>query len=99
MKTMFLRPDESVLTPNGIAGFQPDFTVINACEIKNDQFEEHGLNSEVFVCLSVEKKLQIIGGTSYCGEMKKGIVSCGITHSLRVLCEPDVVILICCSSR
>jgi len=75
VKTMFLRPDESVLTPNGIAGFQPDFTVINACEIKNDQFEEHGLNSEVFVCLSVEKKLQIIGGTSYCGEMKKGIFS------------------------
>jgi len=75
VRNMFIRPDESVLSKTGIEGWEADFTVINGCEISNDNWEKHGLNSEVFVALSVEKKVQIIGGTSYCGEMKKGIFS------------------------
>ena len=50
---MFIRPDDSALTPTGIDGFEADFTVINACEIVNENWEERGLNSEVFVALSV----------------------------------------------
>ena len=74
VRNMFIRPDDAELTPQGIEGWgEADFTVINACGIVNDDWERHGLNSEVFVAMSVEKKVQIIGGTSYCGEMKKGI--------------------------
>ena len=75
VRNMFIRPDDSTLSPAGIAGFEQDFTVINGCQIVNENWEKHGLNSEVFVALSVEKKVQIIGGTFYCGEMKKGIFS------------------------
>lgn len=55
--------------------FTPDFTIINACNVSNSKYKEHGLNSEVFVGFDVEQKLAIIGGTYYGGEMKKGIFS------------------------
>lgn len=58
-----------------VANFAPDFTIINACNVSNPKFKEHGLNSEVFVAFDIEQKLAIIGGTYYGGEMKKGIFS------------------------
>lgn len=51
----------------------PDFTIINACNVVNSEWKEHGLNSEVFVVLNVDDNVGIIGGTHYGGEMKKGI--------------------------
>jgi len=68
---MFLRPE----TESELDGFEPDFTIINACEVANEEWEKHGLNSEVFVAFNIEKKVAIIGGTHYGGEMKKGIFS------------------------
>ena len=67
---MFIRP-----TLDELADFCPDFTIINASEVYNDQFEQHGLNSETFIIFNLEKKVAIIGGTEYGGEMKKGIFS------------------------
>lgn len=61
--------------PEELDGFESDFTIINACNVTNDKFKEHGLNSEVFCVFNVEEKLAIIGGTYYGGEMKKGIFS------------------------
>ena len=58
-----------------LADFCPDFTIIYASEVYNDQFEHHGLNSETFIIFNLEKKVAIIGGTEYGGEMKKGIFS------------------------
>lgn len=55
--------------------FKPDFTVYNACKTVNEDWEKHGLNSEVFVVFNVEQNTAIIGGTWYAGEMKKGIFS------------------------
>ena len=55
---MFIRPST---TPSN--DFAPDFTVINACKVVNDNWEKHGLNSEVFIAFNVEKKVAIIGGT------------------------------------
>ncbi len=67
---MFIRPDkEELITHN------PDFTIINASDISNDKYKEHGLNSETFVIFNLERKIAIIGGTEYGGEMKKGIFS------------------------
>jgi phosphoenolpyruvate carboxykinase (ATP) len=52
-----------------------DFTILNAPEVVNKKFKEHGLNSETFVAFNIEKKTAIIGNTSYTGENKKGLFS------------------------
>ena len=68
VKNMFIRPEAKDLT-----GFSPDFTVYNASNLVDEDWEKHGLNSEVFVVFNIEKNVAIIGGTWYGGEMKKGI--------------------------
>lgn len=66
---MFIRPEAGELD-----GFSPDFTVYNACQVTNEEWDKkHGLNSEVFVVFNIEKNIAIIGGTWYGGEMKKGL--------------------------
>jgi phosphoenolpyruvate carboxykinase (ATP) len=50
----------------------PEFTVIDMPGLTADP-KVHGTNSEVFVLLNFEKKLVLIGGTSYAGEIKKSI--------------------------
>ena len=67
---MFIRPKESEL-----GRFSPEFTIINASEVINEDYERHGLNSETFIIFHLAKKIAIIGGTEYGGEMKKGIFS------------------------
>ncbi|MDX1961330.1 MAG: phosphoenolpyruvate carboxykinase (ATP) [Leptospiraceae bacterium] len=67
---MFIRPSEDELN-----GFKPEFTIINASGLKNENWKKHGLNSDVFVIFHLGKKIAIIGGTEYGGEMKKGIFS------------------------
>jgi len=69
---MFIRPEDNNQQLNG---FIPDFTIINASDIKNFNYKEHGMNSENFVIFHIGKKVAIIGGTEYGGEMKKGIFS------------------------
>ena len=70
VKNMFIRPEEKDLE-----GFSPEFTILNACKISDEKWQEHGLNSDVFVIFNIAKKIAIIGGTYYGGEMKKGIFS------------------------
>ena len=67
---MFIRPES-----NDLDNFSPDFTIINASDVKNEKFKEYGMNSESFVIFHMAKKIAIIGGTEYAGEMKKGIFS------------------------
>jgi len=67
---MFIRP-----TAEELVGFEPDFTTINACSYTEADWGKIGLKSENFVCFNIEKGTCIIGGTSYAGEMKKGILS------------------------
>eukprot|EP00515_Schizochytrium_aggregatum_P007316 CAMPEP_0202070154 /NCGR_PEP_ID=MMETSP0964-20121228/980_1 /ASSEMBLY_ACC=CAM_ASM_000500 /TAXON_ID=4773 /ORGANISM="Schizochytrium aggregatum, Strain ATCC28209" /LENGTH=564 /DNA_ID=CAMNT_0048636999 /DNA_START=35 /DNA_END=1729 /DNA_ORIENTATION=- len=68
---MFLRPKSK----DEIANFAPDFTIINACKVVDDDYKRHNTNSEVFVAFNIEKNVAVIGGTWYGGEMKKGIFS------------------------
>ena len=49
----------------------PQFTIINASDIINNDFKEDGMNSEVFIIFNLKEKIAIIGGTEYGGEMKK----------------------------
>jgi len=71
VRNMFIRPK---ITEN-YNEFKPDFTIINGCNIVNEDWENDKLNSEVFISFNIEDKIAIIGGTHYGGEMKKGIFS------------------------
>ena len=66
---MFIRPSHYELANFG----EPDFVVMNGSKTTNDKWKEQGLNSEVYVIFNLAEKLQIIGGTWYGGEMKKGM--------------------------
>src|SRR4051794_14579886 len=50
----------------------PEFTVIDVPGLHADP-AANGTNSEVFILLNFAKKLVLIGGTSYAGEIKKSI--------------------------
>lgn len=69
LKNMFQESNES------IEDFKPDFTIINACNIINEDWKEDKMNSENFILFHLEEKIGLIGGTKYTGEMKKGIFS------------------------
>jgi phosphoenolpyruvate carboxykinase (ATP) len=66
---MFIRPTAEQLEYYG----DPDFIVLNGSETQNDMWREHGMNSEVFTVFNLTEKMQVIGGTWYGGEMKKGM--------------------------
>ncbi|MDR1153585.1 MAG: phosphoenolpyruvate carboxykinase (ATP) [Bacteroidales bacterium] len=68
---MFIRPSLYELEHYG----EPDFVVFNSSKVTNPKWKEQGLNSEVFVLFNLAVKEQIIGGTWYGGEMKKGMFS------------------------
>ncbi len=68
---MFIRPSQYELANYG----EPDFVVMNASKATNPDWKEQGLNSDVFVVFNLTEKIQIIGGTWYGGEMKKGMFS------------------------
>lgn len=61
-------------TPEELANHKPEFTVINCPRFHAIQ-DVDKTNSEVFVLLNFAKKLILIGGTSYAGEIKKSIFS------------------------
>ncbi len=55
-----------------LANHVPEFTVINACGFQASP-EVDGTASEAFILAHLGKKLIVIGGTSYAGEIKKSI--------------------------
>ncbi len=66
---MFLR-----LTPEELAEFQPDFTVLHAPGYLADP-EKFGLKSGTFIVVNFKERQVLIGGSNYAGEMKKSIFS------------------------
>lgn len=66
---MFIRPTKEELASYG----EPDFVCMNASKTKNTNWKAQGLNSEVYTVFNLTEKMQIIGGTWYGGEMKKGM--------------------------
>ncbi|AZI13415.1 phosphoenolpyruvate carboxykinase (ATP) [Avibacterium paragallinarum] len=67
---MFIRPSAEELE-----NFKPDFVVMNGSKVTNPNWKEQGLNSENFVAFNITEGIQLIGGTWYGGEMKKGMFS------------------------
>lgn len=66
---MFINPDDEDLK-----NFEPGFTVLAAPYFKADP-KKDGTNNSTFIYCNIEKKIILIGGTLYSGEVKKGIFS------------------------
>ncbi|MFC4776589.1 phosphoenolpyruvate carboxykinase (ATP) [Paenibacillus sp. GCM10023252] len=69
VRQLFIRPSAEEL-----AVHTPDFTVLALPGLKADP-EVDGTRSETFIIVSFEKRVVLIGGTEYAGEMKKAIFS------------------------
>jgi phosphoenolpyruvate carboxykinase (ATP) len=67
VRNMFIRPKADVL-----ADFRPDFTILHAPHF----FARHefdGINSDTFIFVNFARRLVLIGGTEYAGEIKKSV--------------------------
>jgi phosphoenolpyruvate carboxykinase (ATP) len=60
--------------PAQLARHRPEFTVVGVPSFQADP-ARHGTRTGVFIVISVERRLVLIGGTSYAGEIKKSIFS------------------------
>src|SRR6185312_8234549 len=67
VKQLFVRPSADELKNH-----QAEFTVIDAAEFQADPLRD-GTNSETFIITDYTRKVVLIGGTKYAGEMKKSI--------------------------
>lgn len=66
---MFLRPEHYKLE-----SFDPNFTILCVPEFEADP-EKDGTRQKNFAIINFTKRMILIGGTGYSGEMKKGIFS------------------------
>lgn len=72
VKNMFIRPTEEELANYG----EPDFVILNASKTEaGENWKELGLNSKTYTVFNLTEKMQLIGGSWYGGEMKKGMFS------------------------
>ncbi|MGI8704889.1 MAG: phosphoenolpyruvate carboxykinase [Sphingomicrobium sp.] len=67
IRTMLIRPEADEL-----ADFVPEFTIIDLPSFSADP-ERHGCRTETVIAVNFTKKLILIGGTAYAGEMKKSV--------------------------
>ncbi len=67
VRNMFIRPELSDLPT-----FEPNFSVIHAPEFQATP-DKHGTRSGTFIILNFARRMILIGGTRYAGELKKSI--------------------------
>jgi phosphoenolpyruvate carboxykinase (ATP) len=67
VRNMFIRPDATALPT-----FDPNFTVLHAPEFQADP-AKHGTRTGTFIVLNLAKRMILIGGTRYAGELKKAM--------------------------
>jgi phosphoenolpyruvate carboxykinase (ATP) len=67
IRNLLIRPDRSDLP-----GFAPDLTIIDLPSFKADP-ARHGCRSETVIAVNFARKIVLIGGSSYAGEMKKSV--------------------------
>ena len=67
IRTLLIRPPVADL-----ASFTADMTIIDLPSFKGDP-ARHGCRTETVVAVNFTKKIVLIGGTSYAGEMKKSV--------------------------
>ena len=67
VRALFVRPTEEELKTH-----RAEFTIVSSPEFQGDP-QRDGTNSEAFILVSFTRKIILIGGTKYAGEMKKSI--------------------------
>jgi phosphoenolpyruvate carboxykinase (ATP) len=67
VRNMFVRPELAALKE-----FAPNFTVLHAPEFQADP-AKHGTRTGTFIVLNLAKRMILIGGTRYAGELKKSM--------------------------
>lgn len=85
---MFLRPSDAE-----IATFEPDFTILALPEFLANPAED-GTRNTNFAILNLSKRVILIGGTGYAGEIKKGVFS-----ALNFLLPQQAVLPMHCSAN
>jgi phosphoenolpyruvate carboxykinase (ATP) len=88
IRTLLVRPEEDELSR-----FVPEFTIIDLPSFRANP-ERHGCRTETVVAVNFTKKLILIGGTSYAGEMKKSVFGL-----LNFLLPPQGIMPMHCSAN
>ena len=92
--SLFARNMFILTEPAQIADFVPEFTIINTPRFHAVPTMD-GTNSEVYIIVHFGKKLVIIGGSSYAGEIKKSVFTIlnyllPLEHVLSMHCSANV---------
>jgi phosphoenolpyruvate carboxykinase (ATP) len=69
-RNMFVREED----PAKLASFEPEFVVWNVASLQADP-QTDGTRSSTFILLDLARRMVLIGGTQYAGEIKKSIFS------------------------
>jgi phosphoenolpyruvate carboxykinase (ATP) len=67
IRALLIRPERADL-----ASFVPELTIVDLPSFKADP-KRHGVRSETIIAIDFSKKIVLIGGTSYAGEIKKSV--------------------------
>ncbi len=67
IRHLLIRPERAAL-----ADFVPEMTIIDLPSFRADP-SRHGCRSDAVIACDLERKIVLIGGTSYAGEMKKSV--------------------------
>jgi phosphoenolpyruvate carboxykinase (ATP) len=70
--SLFIRNLLIRLSDEEIAGFAPEMTIIDLPSFRADN-ARHGGRSETLIAVDLTRKIVLIGGTQYAGEMKKSV--------------------------
>ncbi|MDA0997948.1 MAG: phosphoenolpyruvate carboxykinase [Proteobacteria bacterium] len=87
-RNMFIQPPADAL-----ADFKPSFTVLQASSVNADPATD-GTTSGTFIVVNLAKRMIIIGGSAYAGEIKKSIFSI-----MNYLLPPQGVLPMHCSAN
>jgi phosphoenolpyruvate carboxykinase (ATP) len=88
IRTLLVRPEADELKD-----FVPEFTIIDLPTFRASP-DRHGCRTETVVAVNFTKKLILIGGTSYAGEMKKSVFGL-----LNFLLPPQGIMPMHCSAN
>ena len=67
IRNLLIRPDRAALS-----SFMPDMTIVDLPSFRADP-ARHGCRTETVIACDFTRKIVLIGGTSYAGEMKKSV--------------------------
>ena len=88
IRNLLIRPEAAELK-----NFVPALTIVDLPSFKADP-KRHGVRSETVIAIDFTRRMVLIGGTSYAGEMKKSVFT-----TLNYLLPPEGVMPMHCSAN